>query len=265
MILTLNATNMHIDVGIFERDKLLHHWRLTAEERRTEDEYGLQLIQFFQYANCHILNVEGVIISSVVPPLTDTLVRMCERYVKKEPLIVGPGVKTGLNIRYDNPKEVGTDRIVNAVAALKEHSSPVIIVSIGKTATTFCYVNEKKQYMGGAIAPGLGVSVEALFHEASKLPKIEIKKPARIIGTNTIHALQSGIYYGCASQVDGIVRRMKRETNKNCFVIATGTFAEIVSDVSETIQKVDPYLTLKGLYYIYQKNNKDRKEEKSNE
>ncbi len=261
VILTINATNTHMNIGLFQSGELLQHWRLTSEERRTEDEYGLQILQLFHHANYNISEVEGVIISSVVPPLTDTLILMCEHYLHQHPIIVGPGVKTGLNIRYDNPREVGTDRIVNAVAAMQQYPAPVIIVALGETATTFCYVDEKKQYLGGAISPGIGVSVDALFHEASKLPKIEIKKPARIIGTNTIHALQSGIYYGCASQVDGIVRYMIKETNSNPSVIATGRMAHLVSQVSETIQKVDPYLTLKGLYYIYTKNNNEKRKE----
>ena len=180
---------------------------------------------------------------------------MCKKYFKLDPLIIGPGIKTGLNIKYDNPKEVGADRIVNAVATIEKYGAPAIIVDIG-TATTFCYINEFKQYIGGLIAPGISISTEALYSKAAKLPRIEISKPPQLLGSNTVHAMQSGIYYGYISQVDGIVERIKSESKQKPIVIATGGLAELIADQSETIEHVDRFLTLNGLFHIYMKNQK---------
>lgn len=183
------------------------------------------------------------------------LQRMCEKYFRIKPLIVGPGVKTGLNIKYENPREVGADRIVNAVAALVEYGigRPIIIVDFG-TANTYCYLNEKGDYMGGAIAPGIAISTEALYTRASKLPRIEIARPSQIVGKNTVAAMQAGIVYGFIGQVEGIVSRMKQQSVKEPLVIATGGFAELIANETQLIDIVDPFLTLKGLYILYQRN-----------
>lgn len=186
-------------------------------------------------------------------PIMFFLEKMCEKYFRIKPFIVGPGIKTGLNIKYENPREVGADRIVNAVAAIHEYGSPLIIVDFG-TATTYCFVNEEKQYLGGAIAPGIQISTEALYTKAAKLPRIEIAPPERIIGRNTVEAMQAGVVYGYVGQVDGIVSRMKAYSNKRPTVIATGGLAELIAKESKEIDIVDPLLTLKGLHLIYNRN-----------
>ena len=201
---------------------------------------------------------DGIIISSVVPPIMFALERMCKKYFGIKPLIVGPGIKTGLNIKYENPREVGADRIVNAVAGIQEYGSPLIIVDFG-TATTYCYINEEKQYMGGAIAPGIGISTEALYSKASKLPRIEISRPDGIIGKNTVSAMQSGILYGYVGQVEGIVNRMKAQSNLEPTVIATGGLATLIANESTVIDVVEPFLTLKGLQLIYKRNREQVK------
>lgn len=187
-----------------------------------------------------------------------SLERMCQNYFHVKPLIVGPGTKTGLNIKSDNPKEVGADRIVNAVAAIHEYGSPLVIVDFG-TATTYCYINEDKQYIGGAIAPGIGISTEALYTRASKLPRIEITRPENVIGKNTVAAMQSGVLFGYVGQVEGLVKRMKAESKVNPTVIATGGLAQLIADESTCIDIVDPYLTLKGLLLIYHRNLENMK------
>jgi len=196
-----------------------------------------------------------VVISSVVPPVNQTLEGLTRKYFDVEPLVVGPGVKTGMPVLMDNPREVGADRIVNAVAAYHKYGGPLIIVDSG-TATTFCVVSKRGEYLGGAIAPGIGISTEALFQRASKLPRIEIVKPTSVIARNTVAAMQSGIYYGFIGQVDGLVHRMKAEMGPETKVIATGGLAEMISKDSDTIETVDPFLTLEGLLLIYERNKK---------
>jgi type III pantothenate kinase len=200
-----------------------------------------------------IANISGVIISSVVPPLNYILDEMCERYLRKKPFVVGPGLKTGMNIRYENPKEVGADRIVNAVAAIELYGPPLIVVDFG-TATTYDYIDEHGQYIGGAIAPGIGISTEALYQRAAKLPRIELSKPKDVIGRNTVNSMRSGIIYGYIGQVDGIVKRIIQETGTNPKVIATGGFAELIASESSTIHEVNQLLTLTGLRILYERN-----------
>jgi len=249
----MDVGNTNIVLGVYEEGKLKFHWRIETNRNRTEDEYGMLIKALFSHGGKSIEEVSGIIISSVVPPIMFFLEKMCEKYFGIKPLIIGPGIKTGLDIKYDNPKEVGADRIVNAVAGIHEYGAPLIIVDFG-TATTYCYINEDKQYLGGAIAPGIQISTEALYTKAAKLPRIEIAPPERIIGRNTVEAMQAGVVYGYVGQVDGIVSRMKDYSNKRPTVVATGGLAELIAKESKEIDIVDPLLTLKGLYLIYQKN-----------
>lgn len=249
----MDVGNTNIVLGVYDDNKLKYHWRIETNRNRTEDEYGMLIKALFEHEGQSINDVTGIIISSVVPPIMFFLEKMCEKYFRIKPFIVGPGIKTGLNIKYENPREVGADRIVNAVAAIHEYGSPLIIVDFG-TATTYCFVNEEKQYLGGAIAPGIQISTEALYTKAAKLPRIEIAPPERIIGRNTVEAMQAGVVYGYVGQVDGIVSRMKAYSNKRPTVIATGGLAELIARESKEIDIVDPLLTLKGLHLIYNRN-----------
>lgn len=253
MILVVDVGNTNIVLGIYEGKKLLHHWRLSTNRSSTADEYGMTMHNLFHHAGIMADQIEGVIISSVVPPLMFVLEQLCSKYLKKTPLIVGPGLKTGLNIRYENPREVGADRIVNAVAAIEQYGSPCIVVDFG-TATTFDYIDESGQYIGGAIAPGIGISTEALYQRAAKLPRIELIKPKSVVGRNPVTSMQAGIIYGFAGQVDGIVSRIREEFSPNAKVIATGGLAELISSESRTIEAVNPLLTLQGLQIIYERN-----------
>ncbi|MBH0158983.1 type III pantothenate kinase [Fictibacillus sp. 5RED26] len=253
MIFVFDVGNTNIVLGLYENDELKHHWRIHTSREKTEDEYGMLILDLFRHVNIHKEQIEGIIISSVVPPIMFALERMCVKYFNQRPLVVGPGIKTGLNIKYENPREVGADRIVNAVAAIHEYDAPLIIVDFG-TATTYCYINENKQYMGGAIAPGINISTEALYTKAAKLPRIEIAKPEGVIGKNTVNAMQAGILYGYVGQVEGIVKRMKEQSEVEPKVIATGGLANLIAAESNVIDHVDPFLTLKGLLMIYDKN-----------
>ncbi|MBU8881396.1 type III pantothenate kinase [Bacillus sp. FJAT-29790] len=253
MIFVFDIGNTNMVLGVYDGDKLKHHWRIETNRNRTEDEYGMMIKSLFEHVNLTFANIDGIIISSVVPPIMTALERMCEKYFQLKPLVVGPGMKTGLNIKYENPREVGADRIVNAIAAIHDYGSPLIIVDFG-TATTYCYINENKQYMGGAIAPGIGISTEALYSKAAKLPRIEIVRPDDIIGKNTVAAMQAGILYGYVGQVEGIVKRMKARAKENPTVIATGGLASLIAKESTIIDIVDPFLTLKGLQLIYKRN-----------
>ncbi|MGM0715196.1 type III pantothenate kinase [Brevibacillus parabrevis] len=253
MLLVIDIGNSNIVLGLYAGEVLRHHWRIATDRNKTEDEYGMLVKSLFGSAGLVLEQVSGVILSSVVPPLNTAIERMCGKYLRQKALIVGPGVKTGLNIKYEYPREVGSDRIVNAVAAIHEYGAPLIIVDFG-TATTFCYVDERGQYWGGAIAPGIGISTEALFSRAAKLPRIEIAKPGSVVGRNTIAAMQAGIYYGFVGQVEGIVRRIKAEYQTEPTVVATGGMASLVADETSCIQVVDPYLTLKGLRLVYERN-----------
>lgn len=256
MLLVFDVGNTNIVLGLYDGDKMIYHWRAATNELKTADEYAASLGMMFQLDGVTFAMVTDIIISSVVPPVNPTLEYLCRRYFHVEPMMVGPGMKTGLNILYDNPRELGADRIVNAVAGITLYGGPLIIIDLG-TATTFCAIDEKKRYLGGAVTPGIGISMEALFQRASKLPRIELTPASSVICKNTVSAMQSGIYYGAIGQVDGIVRRMKKEMGyKEIKVIATGGLADLIASRSETIDVIDPLLTLKGLYILFKKNRK---------
>jgi type III pantothenate kinase len=258
MIFVLDVGNTNTVLGVYEGEHLKHHWRIETSRNKTEDEFGMIIKSLLEHVGLSFKEFNGIIISSVVPPIMFALERMCIKYFGIKPLIVGPGIKNGLNIKLDNPREVGADRIVNAVAGIHEYGYPLIIVDFG-TATTYCYINEEKQYMGGAIAPGIGISTEALYSKAAKLPRIEIARPEEVVGKNTVAAMQSGILFGYVGQVEGIVARMKAQSKKEPTVIATGGLATLISKESEVIDVVDPFLTLKGLKLIYQRNMESSK------
>lgn len=253
MLLAVDVGNTNIVLGVYDRDVLKISWRISTNRLQTGDEYGIILKNLFFQANFDDSAITGIIVSSVVPPLMTALEEMASRYFKLEPLIVGPGIKTGLNIQMDNPREVGADRIVNAVAGIELYGGPLIIVDFG-TATTFDAISERGDYLGGAIAPGIGISTEALFQRAAKLPRVELVKPKRVIGRDTVTSMQAGIIYGFVGQVDGIVRRMEREFPKKPKVVATGGLAPLMADESETLQIINPLLTLEGLRIIYERN-----------
>ena len=253
MILVMDTGNTNIVLGVYDQGQLKYHWRMETYRHKTEDEYAMQVKSLFTHVGLSFEVVTGIIISSVVPPVMFPLEQMCRKYFNQKPLVVGPGIKTGLNIKYENPREVGADRIVNAVAAIEEYGNPLIIVDFG-TATTYCYINEDGGYMGGAIAPGIGISMEALFDRAAKLPRIELARPDNVVGKNTIAAMQSGIVYGYVGQVEGIVARMKAQSKEVPTVVATGGLADLIASESTVIDVVDNFLTLKGLHLIYKRN-----------
>lgn len=256
MIFVLDTGNTNTVLGVFKNNKLIHEWRIKTDIHKTEDEFGMLIKSLFDHKGISFSQFSGVIISSVVPPIMVALEKMCKIYFNIQPLIIGrDDVNPYLKICYPHPEEIGADRIVNAVSAIEDFDVPLIIIDFG-TATTFCYVNEQKEYMGGIIAPGIKISMEALYNKASKLPKIEIQQPPSVIGSSTVTAMQSGVFYGYIGQVDGIVGRIKDQEKTNPTVIATGGLATLLADESATIDYVDPHLTLKGLYLIYQKNIK---------
>lgn len=256
MIFVVDVGNTNMIFGLYEGDALRYHWRMETSSAKTEDEYAMMIKALFADAGLTFANVDGIVISSVVPPIMFALQRMCEKYFHINPMIIGPGIETGMDIETNDPKEVGADRIVNAVAAKHLFGAPLIVVDFG-TATTYCYIDEKGQYRGGAIAPGIQISTEALIAQASKLPRIEIAKPASVVGANTVDAMQSGIFYGYVGQVEGIVSRMKAETNQDLQVVATGGLARLIGEKTSWIDHIEPFLTLKGLQLIYLRNEEE--------
>ena len=253
MLLVIDVGNTNMVLGVYKDTELLDHWRISTDRQRTTDEYGVLIRELFYLNDFRADDINAIIISSVVPPVVPTLERMCQRYFGLSPLLIGPGVKTGMDIRYDNPREVGADRIVNAVAAYEKYGGPVIIVDFG-TATTFCAVDAKGVYLGGSICPGIGISTEALVQRTANLPRIELKRTDSVICRNTIESMQAGVFYGFVGQVEGIVSRMRRELDMSARVVATGGLAVVIAPATKAIDVVEPMLTLEGLRIIYERN-----------
>jgi type III pantothenate kinase len=253
MLLVIDAGNTNIVLGFFDGERLVRDWRVSTDKSKTVDEYGILLHDLFRLAGIGFREIDAIIISSVVPTLTGVLEQLARKYIGCEPLVVGPGIRTGMPILYDNPREVGADRIVNAVAGFEKHKRSLIIVDFG-TATTFDYVNRRGEYCGGAIAPGLMISLEALFQKASKLPRVELLKPPTLIAKNTVNSMQAGIYFGYVGLVNEIVSRMKEESRDDPRVIATGGLACLIAPETKTIDEVDELLTLEGLRILYLRN-----------
>lgn len=256
MLLALDVGNTNIVIGLFEDDKLIYDWRIATLKDRTSDEYGIILKNLFAHNKLEGSTIEGIIISSVVPPVMPALQRMSAQYFDVEPMVIGPGIKTQIAIKTENPREVGADRIVNAVATLHKYGAPAIVVDYG-TATTFCVINKKSEYVGGCITPGIGISTEALFKHAAKLPRIELAKPEKIVGRNTVSSMQSGLIYGYLGQLEGLIKKISEETNEQYTVVATGGLAPLIAAESTLVNHIDPYLTLEGLRILYHKNKKN--------
>lgn len=254
MILVFDVGNTNIVLGVYSSKNLEYSWRISTDKNKASDEYGIIIDQLFKYNGLNLSDVEAVVISSVVPTLMYSLQAMSIKYCNKKPFIVGPGIKTGINIKINDPKELGADRIVNAMSGYEKYGGPLIIVDFG-TATTFCAITENRDYLGGIITPGIKISSEALAQRTAKLPKVELVKPQNVIGRDTVSSIQSGIIFGYAGMVDAVVNRMKEEMG--CYVdnvIATGGLSTLISSESKTITHVDKLLTLEGLRLIYERN-----------
>lgn len=257
MLLAIDVGNTNTTIGLFNGRTLKYNWFISTDPHKTSDEIGILFLSLFQYTNEDIRSVKDVIICSVVPPVMHSLINAVKKYIRKNPIIVGPGIKTGINIKYENPREVGSDKIVNAVSAVKLYGAPVIIVDFG-TATTFCAINSNKDYLGGVICPGIKISAEALFAKASKLTRVEIVEPSTVIGKNIVSSMQSGLFFGYIGQVEYLVGKIKSEMKEdNIKVVATGGLARLMASQCHCVDEVNRLLTLEGLNEIYHLNTKN--------
>jgi type III pantothenate kinase len=272
MLLVLDVGNTNTVLGVFEAatggdgaqyGPLIAHWRVSTTKTQTVDEYGVLFRNLFAMNGLEVSSVQGIVISSVVPPLDSTLREVCEQYFQSRPLFIEPGVKTGMPVHYDNPAEVGADRIVNSVAAFEKFGGPCIIVDFG-TATTFDVVSKKGEYLGGVITPGIGISADALFSRTARLPRVDVRKPPRVLATNTVNSVQSGLYYGYLGLIDGILERLIAELGENVTVVATGGLASLMGSGSKYIREIDDLLTLAGLRIIYERNQNAGKRRDAN-
>ena len=259
MLLAFDVGNTNIVLGVYDGDRLVENWRMETDKNKSADEYGMTINQLFAYAGLSTEDVDDVIIATVVPSILYTLQHLSQKYFHTKAIVVGPGIKTGLIVKYDNPKQLGADRIVNAVAALHKYPGPLIVIDFG-TATTLCAVSEKSEYLGGVIVPGIKISSDALFEKTAKLPRVELEAPGHVLCRNTIEGIQAGVVYGNMGMTERIVSMMKQEikaytgSDKEPLVIATGGMAKMISRESKTIDKVDNFLTLTGLRVLYERN-----------
>jgi type III pantothenate kinase len=254
MLLAIDVGNTNVTLGLYKGEKLGPHWRLATEHARMPDEYGLQFLGLLDHAGISGAELTGICLASVVPQLTQRVVHACREYLKKEPLVLDTGVKTGVRIRYEDPRAVGADRVADAVAALRLYGGPACIIDFG-TATTFNAITQEGEYLGGAITAGINLAAEALFTRAAKLQRIDLQRPPSVIGRNTVHAMQSGLLFGFVSMAEGMVARFRKELGEDMKVIATGGQAEIVAGETKVIDILAPWLTLDGLRIIWELNS----------
>ena len=254
MLLAIDVGNTNIVLGVFEGEKLKATWRLGTDIHKLEDEYAIMISNLLSFRELSFTDIDHAIILSSVPPLVAVFEALCQRYFQVSPMILGPGIKTGVRISIDNPREVGADRVANAAAAHKLYSGPLIVIDLG-TATTFDAVSKEGDYLGGAIAPGIGISAEALFEHAAKLPRVELVRPKQAIGKNTVAAMQSGLVFGYVGLIEGLVQRIRRELGGEAKVIATGGLANVIASETDAVDVLEPDLTLVGMRLIYELNN----------